>query len=99
MLTTIVSLGQTIVVCSFHFQSKRGSRYLMSNAPGPGIYALPALLTTQKDFNKSGTTGNFHKPIAVRIEDDPKHVKPAPNAYNVRLCSLFSYKCCTVKPV
>jgi hypothetical protein len=55
----------------------------MSNAPGPGIYALPSLLTTQKDFNKSGTSGNFHKPIAVPIENDPKHEKPAPNAYNV----------------
>ena len=55
----------------------------MSNAPGPGIYALPNLLTTQKDFNKSGTTGNFHKPIAVRMEDDPKYHKPAPNAYDV----------------
>ena len=55
----------------------------MSNAPGPGIYALPNLLTTQKDFNKSGVTGNFHKPIAVRVEDDPKYEKPAPNTYNV----------------
>lgn len=57
----------------------------MSNAPGPGIYALPSLLTTQKDFNKSGATGNFHRPIAVPIENDPKHEKPAPNAYNVSI--------------
>ncbi|KAH3698604.1 O(6)-methylguanine-induced apoptosis 2-like [Dreissena polymorpha] len=68
----------------FASKSKRQSRYLMSNAPGPGIYNLPGLLTTQKDFNKSGTTGNFHKPIAVPLENDPRHQKPAPNAYDVQ---------------
>ncbi|KAL4235726.1 O(6)-methylguanine-induced apoptosis 2 [Mactra antiquata] len=68
---------------SFASKSKRQTRYLMSNAPGPGIYGLPSLLSTRKDFNKSGTTGNFHKPIAVVNEQDAKHVKPAPNAYDV----------------
>lgn len=68
----------------FASKSKRQTKYLMSNAPGPGIYALPSLLTSQKDFNKSGTTGNFHKPIANVVNDDPKHQKPAPNAYDVQ---------------
>lgn len=68
----------------FASKSKRQTRYLMSNAPGPGIYALPSLLNTQKDFNKSGTTANFHRPIAVPLENDPRHVKPAPNTYNVQ---------------
>jgi len=57
----------------------------MSNAPGPGVYALPSLLTTQKDYNKSGSTANFHKPIAVIIENDKKHHRPAPNAYEVTI--------------
>jgi len=61
----------------------------MSNAPGPGIYSLPSLLTTQKDFNKSGTTSNFHKLIAVPIENDPRHMKPAPNTYEVSKHRVF----------
>lgn len=65
----------------------------MSNAPGPGIYALPNLLTTQNDFNKSGNTANFRKPIAVPIENDPKHQKPAPNSYDVSAycCNRFNW--------
>ena len=55
----------------------------MSNAPGPGIYALPSLLSTKADFNKSGATANFQKPIAIATEIEQKHVKPAPNAYDV----------------
>ncbi|XP_052774766.1 O(6)-methylguanine-induced apoptosis 2-like isoform X1 [Mya arenaria] len=67
----------------FASKTKRQTRYLMSNAPGPGIYALPSLLSTQKDFNKAGSTSNFHRPIAVPLDNDPRQIRPAPNAYDV----------------
>jgi hypothetical protein len=65
----------------FIFQSKRGVKYFMTSAPGPGVYALPNLLVTRKDFNKSDTTSNFKKPIAQQIERVEK--APGPNQYDV----------------
>ena len=54
----------------------------MSNAPGPGIYALPGLLRTQKDFGRS-VNAVFATPIAEHVEKT--NGIPAPNSYNVSL--------------
>ena len=64
----------------FFPQSKRSTKFVMSNAPGPGIYSLPSLLTTRKDFNR-GLQGVFAAPIAEHVEKS--NGIPAPNNYNV----------------
>ena len=52
----------------------------MSNAPGPGIYGLPSLLTTRKDFGRS-VQGVFATPVAEYVEKT--NGVPPPNVYNV----------------
>ena len=74
----------SVQCCWFVFlsQSKRSTKFVMSNAPGPGIYSLPSLLTTRKDFNR-GLQGVFAAPIAEHVEKS--NGIPAPNNYNVSL--------------
>ncbi|KAK7489463.1 hypothetical protein BaRGS_00019262, partial [Batillaria attramentaria] len=62
----------------FASKSKKGFRNAMSNAPGPGIYALPSLLTTRKDFNRTAVQSNFALPIAEHVA---KPGNPGPAAY------------------
>ncbi|KAL8560738.1 hypothetical protein ACOMHN_046421 [Nucella lapillus] len=64
----------------FASKSKRGTKFLMANGPGPGIYCLPSLLSTRKDFNR-GVNAAFSQPIAETVEKS-NHVPP-PNIYNV----------------
>ena len=49
--------------------------------PGAGMYGLPSMLTTKKEFNRAHTTSNFHKPIAKARDGMSK--LPAPNSYDV----------------
>jgi len=66
---------------SFASKSKRQSRFFTAMAPGPGTYALPELLSTRKNFNKSQVERLFQLPIAHPTEKtDPV---PAPNSYEV----------------
>ncbi|CAG5118980.1 unnamed protein product [Candidula unifasciata] len=66
---------------SFASRSKRQLRYSDSSAPGPGIYALPSLLSTRKDFNRCRVERLFQLPIAKASR---KTIGvPAPNAYEV----------------
>ncbi|XP_046578091.1 O(6)-methylguanine-induced apoptosis 2-like [Haliotis rubra] len=65
----------------FASKSKRGLKYHLSSAPGPGLYALQSTLVTKKDFNKAPTSSVFHKPIAQKISK--LNGIPAPNSYNV----------------
>ncbi|KAK3090498.1 hypothetical protein FSP39_012318 [Pinctada imbricata] len=67
----------------FASKSKKGLKYTITAGPGPGVYALPTLLVTQKDFNKSESGRLFQKPIAHAAIDEKKHMKPAPNQYQV----------------
>ncbi|XP_050402175.1 O(6)-methylguanine-induced apoptosis 2 [Patella vulgata] len=67
---------------SFASKSKRSLRYNdVSSAPGPGIYGLPDMLSNRHDFNRSGSTSTFQKPIAQKSN----RVKgnPAPNSYDI----------------
>lgn len=64
----------------FWFQSKRSIKYIASTAPGPGLYGLPSMLTTRKDFNR-GSQSVFCQPIAEHVEKT--NGIPAPNMYNV----------------
>ena len=63
-------------------------RYQITAGPGPGVYALPTLLRTQNDFNRSEASRLFQKPIAQSAVDEKKHLKPAPNQYEV-CCFLY----------
>lgn len=63
------------------FQTKRQLSYQGSGGPGAGLYALPGLLSTRKDFNKAASTSSFHQPIAQPSEN--VDLIPAPNEYNV----------------
>lgn len=65
----------------FASKSKRGIKYYITAAPGPGTYGLPSMLVARKDFNKAEASSNFHKPIAHITEKMEK--KPAPNSYDV----------------
>ncbi|BFY99192.1 hypothetical protein BsWGS_02232 [Bradybaena similaris] len=70
---------------SFASRSKRQIRYTSSSAPGPGIYALPSLLSTRTDFNRCQVERLFQLPIAKSRQKI--NGVPAPNAYEV-----LSYK-------
>lgn len=65
---------------TFASKSKRGTKFIMSNAPGPGIYALPSFLMSRKDFGRS-VQAVFAPPIAENVEKN--NGVPAPNIYNV----------------
>ncbi|PVD23430.1 hypothetical protein C0Q70_16699 [Pomacea canaliculata] len=64
----------------FASKSKRSIKYIASTAPGPGLYGLPSMLTTRKDFNR-GSQSVFCQPIAEHVEKT--NGIPAPNMYNV----------------
>ncbi|KAK3793750.1 hypothetical protein RRG08_043398 [Elysia crispata] len=66
---------------SFASKSKRHFRYANTSGPGPGIYGLPSLLTTRKDFNRCQVERLFQLPIAQRTEKTDG--VPAPNSYEV----------------
>ena len=68
-------------------QSKRATKFVMSNAPGPGIYSLPSMLSSRKDFSR-GLQGVFATPIAERV--DKANGIPAPNNYNASV-SMFRW--------
>ncbi|XP_052075026.1 O(6)-methylguanine-induced apoptosis 2-like [Mytilus californianus] len=65
----------------FASKTKRGVKYFITAAPGPGVYGLPSMLVTRKDFNKAENSSNFHKPIA-KVSDKVEK-KPSPNTYDV----------------
>ncbi|CAL1536431.1 unnamed protein product [Lymnaea stagnalis] len=71
---------------SFASKSKRQLNYTFSSGPGPGIYALPSLLSTRKDFNKCQVERLFQLPIAQTVEKN--NGIPAPNTYEVLKCSV-----------
>ena len=64
-----------------------GRRTDMPDGPGAGVYALPSLLQSAKDFNHGGNTSVFHKPIAQ--PRDPISKRPAPNSYDVRIMLIY----------
>ncbi|KAK7099655.1 O(6)-methylguanine-induced apoptosis 2-like [Littorina saxatilis] len=64
----------------FASKANRSTKFMMSNAPGPGIYSLPSLLKTRRDFGR-GVQGVFAAPIAELV--DKSNRVPAPNNYNV----------------
>ncbi|RUS76225.1 hypothetical protein EGW08_015998 [Elysia chlorotica] len=66
---------------SFASKSKRHFRYANTSGPGPGIYGLPSLLSTRKDFNRSQVERLFQLPIAQKREKTDG--VPAPNSYEV----------------
>lgn len=47
---------------------------------GPGSYN-PQLQDAHQDFNRAFTTGNFHSPVAEKMEGQT--MSPAPNSYNI----------------
>ncbi|XP_076462501.1 O(6)-methylguanine-induced apoptosis 2-like [Babylonia areolata] len=64
----------------FASKSKRATKFVMANGPGPGIYSLPSMLTTRRDFNR-GVHAAFAQPIAEQV--DKANGVPPPNIYNV----------------
>lgn len=81
-------VGSNVIHNMYTFQSKRGIKYYITAAPGPGTYGLPSMLVARKDFNKAEASSNFHKPIAHITEKMEK--KPAPNSYDV--CYFICFK-------
>ncbi|XP_060072343.1 O(6)-methylguanine-induced apoptosis 2-like [Ylistrum balloti] len=66
---------------SFASKSKKGLKYQLTSAPGPGIYGLPSMLRTQRDYNQATCTSAFHKPIAQ--PSSKTEARPAPNQYDI----------------
>ncbi|OWF47410.1 O(6)-methylguanine-induced apoptosis 2 [Mizuhopecten yessoensis] len=66
---------------SFASKSKKGLKYQLTSAPGPGIYGLPSMLRTQRDYNQATCTSAFHKPIAQT--SNKTEVRPGPNQYDI----------------
>ncbi|KAL8590456.1 hypothetical protein ACOMHN_011669 [Nucella lapillus] len=66
---------------AFPSKDKRGTRFMTSNAPGPGIYSLPSPLTSRNDFSTRSVTNLFAAPVADHTSKT--NGIPAPNLYNV----------------
>ena len=64
----------------FASKDRRILKNVTAAGPGAGVYALPSLLTTRKEYNKAACTSVFHKPIAQVT--DKNCDKPAPNQYD-----------------
>ncbi|XP_059176190.1 O(6)-methylguanine-induced apoptosis 2-like [Physella acuta] len=71
---------------SFASKSKRQLSFALPSGPGPGIYALPSLLSTRKNFNRCKVERLFQLPIAQTVQKSDG--VPAPNSYEVLKYSM-----------
>ncbi|XP_064607152.1 O(6)-methylguanine-induced apoptosis 2-like [Liolophura sinensis] len=65
----------------FASKSKRKFKYDIPSGPGPGIYSLPGLLSTRKDFNAANNSRTFQQPIAEKVVKEDW--RPSPNQYDI----------------
>ncbi|XP_041359400.1 O(6)-methylguanine-induced apoptosis 2-like [Gigantopelta aegis] len=69
----------------FASKSKRGVKFSMSAAPGPGTY-FPQLANCKCHFDRETTTRPFRLPIAKTV--DKTNGIPAPNEYKILMCKF-----------